>query len=158
MQVQTESFATEEQTKFEKLEAKFDHLLSLIEKGKGQEMLSPEEHLAGVIISLTTFTVKNDLQWIIDSGATDHMCCNIHLMHSVVLLRPPIQVALPTGQCITVARSGSVTLTPNLDLHHVLYIPHFYYNLLSISKLTNDTNCCVTFSSSKCEFQDQYTR
>lgn len=42
MQVQTESFATEEQTKFEKLEAKFDHLLSLIEKGKGQEMLSPE--------------------------------------------------------------------------------------------------------------------
>lgn len=73
MQVQTESFVTEEQTKFEKLEAKFDHLLSLIEKGKGQEMLSPEEHLAGIIISLTTFTVKNDLQWIIDSSATDHV-------------------------------------------------------------------------------------
>lgn len=42
------------------------------------------------------------------------MCSNINLSTSIRTLTPPIQVVLPTGLCISVTQSGSVTSTPDL--------------------------------------------
>ena len=44
---------------------------------------------------------------------------------------------------------------PNMTLKSVLHVPKLTYNLLSVSKLTKDLNCVVTFFSSHCEFQDR---
>lgn len=57
MQVQTEEVVTEEQSKLDKLEVKFDLLPSLIEKGKSPEFSSSDDHLAGTTISLNAYVV-----------------------------------------------------------------------------------------------------
>ena len=43
-----------------------------------------------------------------------------------------------------------------LILESVLYVPDLKCNLLSMSKLTKDMSCLVTFFPSYCEFQDLY--
>ena len=39
-------------------------------------------------------------------------------------------------------------------LRQVLCIPDFKFNLMSVSKVTKDLNCCVTFFPHYCVFQD----
>lgn len=145
LQVQKEQTVSlpDTQNQLEKLEAKFDHLKTMMEKSKGKEVYSPEDHIASIAVSLSTFSIKHSKQWIIDSGATDHMCCNIQLMHSIHIVHPPLHILLPTGINVIVHQLGSVHLTSTLDIHDVLYIPSFHYN------------CSVVFSTGKCLFLDQ---
>ncbi|XP_068644645.1 uncharacterized protein [Aristolochia californica] len=53
---------------------------------------------------------------------------------------------------------GSSSLTASILLQDVLIVPQFPLNLLSISQLTKQSNCSVTFSPSSCTFQDQTTK
>lgn len=39
-------------------------------------------------------------------------------------------------------------------LKRVLCVPTFKFNLMSVSEVTKDLNCCVTFSPKCCVFQD----
>ena len=41
-----------------------------------------------------------------------------------------------------------------LPLEIVLFVHNFSVNLPSISKITNDLNCCITFFPIHCVFQD----
>jgi len=95
--------------------------------------------------------------WVIDTGATNHM---IYSMKSLLQSSPALshsnQVFLPNGQTTEVTHIGSVSLFNNCVLHNVLLVPHFEYNLLSISKLTKELHCCVSFYPSFCLFQDLY--
>ena len=43
----------------------------------------------------------------------------------------------------------------NLDLKFVVHVPILAGNLLSVSKLSKDSNSRVIFSASHCAFQDQ---
>lgn len=43
-------------------------------------------------------------------------------------------------------------------IEHVLYIPQFRYNLLSVSKITKALQCFVAFFPDLCIFQDLYTK
>uniref|UniRef100_A0A3Q7GRS6 Uncharacterized protein n=1 Tax=Solanum lycopersicum TaxID=4081 RepID=A0A3Q7GRS6_SOLLC len=43
------------------------------------------------------------------------------------------------------------------ELQDVLFVPEFHYNLLSISKVTKDFNCFVSFYPGFCLFQDLST-
>lgn len=65
---------------------------------------------------------KTSFIWIIDSGATYHICISLGLMHNIT-------VSLPYGHKTQVYYAGSVHLTPTLTIHEVLYIPTFTYNL-----------------------------
>nr|KYP39162.1 hypothetical protein KK1_039541 [Cajanus cajan] len=47
---------------------------------------------------------------------------------------------------------GTICCSPSLTLTNVFYIPTFKFNLLSISQLTNPTNCDAIFSSIECIF------
>lgn len=62
---------------------------------------------------------------------------------------------MPTGSTIEVTKKEIIILNPDISLKDVLYVPSFKYNLLSISKLTRDSKCCVNFGSNNCLFQDQ---
>lgn len=53
---------------------------------------------------------------------------------------------------------GEVKLTDNITLKHVLYIPDFKCNLLSISWMTVDHNYFFTFFVDCCLVQDLPTR
>ncbi|KAG5610653.1 hypothetical protein H5410_021934, partial [Solanum commersonii] len=57
--------------------------------------------------------------WILDSGASEHMTFNKHLLSNFKSLGNPIMVTLPNSHKVKVTHDGSVTLLPNLILHNV---------------------------------------
>lgn len=61
------------------------------------------------------------------------------------------------GTISSVKGKGKVCVA-GLVLESVLYVPNLKCSLLSVSKLTNDLNCTVTFFFSHCVFQDRSTR
>lgn len=95
--------------------------------------------------------------WLLDSGASHHMTGNISLLHNVHAISPS-RVGLPNGDNTTAIKDGTVTLQPGLVLHHVLYVPNLAVNLVSISKLISDADCCAIFTDRLCILQDRTTR
>ncbi|RVX23684.1 Retrovirus-related Pol polyprotein from transposon RE1 [Vitis vinifera] len=70
-------------------------------------------------------------------------------------------VMVGNGQSLAISHTGSISsLVPSspLLLSNVLVVPEIKKNLISISQLTKDNNCCVTFSSSGFTIQDRVTR
>jgi hypothetical protein len=92
--------------------------------------------------------------WIIDSGASDHISSYSHL-----LSQTPCHdtVHLPDGSHIKTLSVGNAQVNQHLCIKNVLHIPSFQVNLLSISKLTRDLNCIITFHSNFCILQDLNT-
>ena len=66
-------------------------------------------------------------------------------------IRPPIIVANDSNSPVF---GTEMVHSSTLLLESVLFVPNFSINLLSISKITNDLNCCVTFFPTHCVFQD----
>ncbi|KAE8721931.1 pentatricopeptide repeat-containing protein [Hibiscus syriacus] len=97
----------------------------------------------------------SSVQWIIDSGASDHMTGNINILEEYSESSLPASIKIADGSLTTVKGSGSVTLNKNLLLHNVLYVPRLACNLLSVSKLIKDFGCNVVFGTGGCIFQTQ---
>ncbi|KAK4411815.1 Retrovirus-related Pol polyprotein from transposon RE1 [Sesamum angolense] len=64
-------------------------------------------------------------------GATNHMCANSSLFHSLTLLKKPVSIRLPDNSSKTVTQSGTICLNDKISLAHVLYVPFFHNNLIS---------------------------
>ncbi|KAK9061911.1 hypothetical protein SSX86_019095 [Deinandra increscens subsp. villosa] len=92
-------------------------------------------------------------KWIIDTGASDHMCHDIHLFSDIHLLHKPVSIGLPNGQVIKVTHTGTVIINSNLSLFNVLHIPQFTHNLLSVPKLCESTKGILLFTHNSCLFQ-----
>ena len=89
----------------------------------------------------------NSMNWIIDSGATNHIATSVTCKMS-----PPMtsQVSLPNGSHAKITSIESAHLSNNLYVKDVLCVPSFYVNLLSISQLTSTLNCSIHFFSTFC--------
>ena len=80
--------------------------------------------------------------WIVDSGATCHMCNDDKLFVELRSLKQPLEVTLGDGCAVEATGQGTVVLemastsgkTSRCKLHEVLYVPDLSYNLLSVSK------------------------
>ncbi|XP_074306620.1 uncharacterized protein LOC141641876 [Silene latifolia] len=92
--------------------------------------------------------------WIVDTGASDHMTSNIHLLHDIIPLDRPITVVLPDGTFKLVHKIGTMQLTKHITLKHVFIVPGFRQNLLSVGSLLQNTNMRVIFFPTECWFQD----
>lgn len=57
-----------------------------------------------------------------------------------------------------VERMGHVELDANIKLKNVLYVPQFSCNLISVHKLTRDSNCTLTYDENRCVMQDRTTK
>ncbi|XP_061349565.1 uncharacterized protein LOC133294823 [Gastrolobium bilobum] len=88
-------------------------------------------------------------QWIVDTGATDHITHSISAFASIHAITP-LSVILPSGSQVYAHYSGTIHLTSDLILHDTLYIPQFHVNLISVSKLITTLNCSLTFDSALC--------
>ncbi|KZV15509.1 hypothetical protein F511_38613 [Dorcoceras hygrometricum] len=99
----------------------------------------------------TSHTAFPTFSWIIDTGATHHICCSLH--HFVSFKPFNSNVTLPNSLNIPVTHIGSVMLLPEIILQNVLFVPQFKFNLLSISSLTKQILCSVSFSSELCQIQ-----
>ncbi|XP_031256086.1 uncharacterized protein LOC116114071 [Pistacia vera] len=64
------------------------------------------------------------------------------------------KVKIADGSLSPIAGKGSIKLSNTIELKSFLHVPRLSCNLLSVSKLSKDSNCLVTFFDSHCEFQD----
>jgi len=78
--------------------------------------------------------------WLIDSGANEHICSSISLLHSFYKIKP-LQVTLPNGTSVLVHYAGTVFFPHHFYITNVLYSPHFKVNLISVSKLLKLMTC-----------------
>ncbi|CAM8888862.1 unnamed protein product [Rhodiola kirilowii] len=132
-------------------------LLALLKKsdcGGGDNMLSANmAHMAGICLLSTKLNAKL-VEWVIDSGATDHFACNIDMFFDIHKVSSTCTVSLPNGKTTLVKLVGKVALTDNIVLHEVYYVPEFQFNLISVSKLTASSNCSIEFTKDICAIQD----
>ena len=63
-----------------------------------------------------------------------------------------------TNRSQTIAKGiGSACTLPSLSLTSVLYVSDSPFNMISISMLTRDLNCLITFSDNSLTVQDRST-
>ena len=91
--------------------------------------------------------------WIVDAGASNYMTDFLHGLIDYKQCDRVIKVTMANDTISYAKGEGSIYLT-NLCLKSILYVPKLRCNLLSISKITKDMNCKVTFSPTHCVFQD----
>lgn len=63
-------------------------------------------------------------------------------------------VNLNNDQIAHITHLGFVSLTSEITLHNVLYIPSFHFNLILGSKIAQDSNLCRLFFPTHYLFQD----
>lgn len=64
------------------------------------------------------------------------------------------KIIIEDGFLSAIAGTESIVISHSLTLHNILHVPKLSFNLLSISKVTNDLKCQVNLYSSLCEFQE----
>ena len=92
-------------------------------------------------------------EWIVDTGATDHM---VYSLSSFTSITSAIHsyIHLPNGKKVLATHIGSVQISHTLTLTNVFCVPAFSFNLISITKLIDSMPCCVFFFSQFCFIQD----
>jgi len=96
--------------------------------------------------------------WIIDTGASDHMTSDLTQLFNLQSLPHPISITLPDGSLKTVTKYGQIQLFPHKTIDHVLYVPDFQFNLLSVGKLLAAHKLFALFFANKCHIQDPTTK
>jgi GAG-pre-integrase domain len=119
---------------------------SLGQRGKFTGMVSKQ--------CLNSYTNNN---WIVDSGATDHMTGNINLLTNIQPTKNTQNVIVANGAKIPIENTSNTNLFSK-NIPNILHLPTFNSNLISVSKITKDLNCDVIFSSEAVIFQDKTTR
>jgi hypothetical protein len=103
---------------------------------------STNQNIANFVSKVTHSSVTTD--WILDSGASKHLTCDALVISDTKTPSHYLYVKLPNGTFVSV-HSVSQTQLSNMTLNHVLYIPSFKCNLLSINRLTKTLQCLVIF-------------
>jgi len=129
---------------------------------KANEQDSTGAHLAGIVTSGSSFWHSQFISclcklengtWILDSGASDHMSYDPAALDDLQAFKQPLSVTLPNGYKVLVHQYGKLHLSDDVTLDHVLLVPHFKYNLLSIKALTSHLHCEVVFTETLCILQ-----
>lgn len=110
------------------------------------------------MISCENVFLKSSADWIMDSGATDHINASLHLLKNVRQAPPQYSIKIPTGATSIITHIGDFTMKNGLQLKNVLFIPTFTHNLLSIHKLSKDNNCEVQFLVNECHILNSVTK
>ena len=129
------------------------------EKG-GRHNPSKKSQDAMLISDALVAKSRND--WIVDSGATCHMCNNRNMFVELRQLQPDEKVTLGGGSSLNVAGEGTVDMDMLLSdgtrrgcaLNRVLYVPELAYNLVSVSRAA-EAGKTAHFDDSGCEFRNE---
>ncbi|XP_021769501.1 uncharacterized protein LOC110733723 [Chenopodium quinoa] len=100
---------------------------------------------------------KDELGWIVDTGASNHVTCDLTLMTNVVNVQH-CPVGLPDGKSAYASKIGTVILQGGLKINNVLFVPQLNCNLISATQLCDELNCTLQFTNKICVIQDLMTR
>ena len=136
----------------------YNQLLSLLGQHDTQSIPTTEannDDNTCLLAGKSCFLSVTNSTWIIDSGATNHMCCDLSLFKSYTTVSDNIDntITIPNGNLIKIAHKGTVILSPELTLSNVLHVPAFNFNLISVTKLCSDMHCSLTFLNNCCSVQ-----
>nr|XP_016463323.1 PREDICTED: uncharacterized protein LOC107786370 [Nicotiana tabacum] len=92
-----------------------------------------------------------------DSGATNHMTGNPNMFSSFRSHKAPSPITVVDGSTCSSVGSDIIKPTSSITLSSILCLPNLAFNLISVSKITKDLNCCVAFFSDHCLFLDLKT-
>jgi len=96
----------------------------------------------------TLTTASASAAWVIDSGASHHMCNDRTRFNSIKELRQPIVIELGDDNKVTVSHHGLVNVSQEYKVN-ALYMPTFQLSLLSINQL-DTAGYTSTFGHGKC--------
>lgn len=104
-----------------------NQLLSLLNSGCGVSIDSLETLLSGMCIfsssSVNTIGTNIHSEWIINTGATDHITSSFDILINLISIHSIIHV--PNGKTSIITHKGTVRLTDHILLHNVLHVPEF---------------------------------
>lgn len=108
------------------------------------------------LISENNSVTKNELNWVIDYGATDHMT---HSKSDISCLKASTKTGIinANGDIYPVEGMGHTPVSEKMTLRDTLLVPSLSTRLISMGKITKDLNCAVLMYSDFCVFQDLLT-
>ncbi|KAK4397151.1 Retrovirus-related Pol polyprotein from transposon RE2 [Sesamum angolense] len=110
-----------------------------------QVNLAQVDDFVGMNLTLDSYVDDVLGCWIMDTGATNHMCVNPHLLTNLID-SPNTSIHLPDGHIQNVSHTGDAHLHHNLTLTNIFLVPRFKYNLLSIPKLCTTAHIDIVFT------------
>lgn len=105
--------------------------------------------------------INSAVNWLLDSGCTDHIIKNDTYFHDYLDLKIPIDVKLPDGKVLKATKVGTVKIYFNnyysdqkhIDLKNVYFVKGIKENLLSFSKITK--NCTIVARNETAKIYNQ---
>ena len=122
----------------------------IIRKGLGKDYIVIDESNR---FNFAEFDLPEEVEffknqdWIIDYGEFDDMTSAQKNFFTYSSCLGHDKVCIAYGSLSPIIGKGSVNCTPSITLPLALYIPHFSYNLLSVSALIKNLNCKIEFFS-----------
>ena len=133
------------------------HLTTSSVKATEQQDSPSISYLASICLSVSfNSMLSSSFVWIVDSGASRHICCNANAFISLKKISNS-RVTLPNNVSIPVSLSGDVKLSSQLVLKYVLFVLQFNDNLISVSALTDNSPLMITFFPDHFMIQDLNT-
>jgi len=95
--------------------------------------------------------------WIVDSGATDHMT---FYPDDLVEITEPRRTSIfnANGVMYPVTRAGTVDISSSISLPNTLLVPSLSSKLISVGQATEELNCVALMYPQFCLFQDILTK
>ncbi|KAL2927111.1 Retrovirus-related Pol polyprotein from transposon RE2 [Bienertia sinuspersici] len=136
----------------------YNQLLTLINKENQAELgvQIAENTLGSAQVAAGTCLITcSNSKWVIDSGATDHICSDLPLFDEFENFdKMPNTIKVADGKHIVVEHIGTVNFHNGIKLSKVLHVPGFKFNLISAHKLCKDMDCDIVLTNDKCLLQD----
>lgn len=76
-----------------------------------------------------------DRTFVVDSGGAAHIACSERYLFNVRALDSPVYISLPNGASIACRKVGRMMLNKSMWIDHVLLVPNFRTNILSVHLL-----------------------
>jgi len=112
---------------------------------------------SGTGIICTLPNIPKIESFILDSGATDHVCFSQHSFQCLKKINP-VHIKLPNGSLVTTSLAGTIVFNQNFYLNDVLYLTQFSFNLIYVHKLIDHLHCKLIFENNKCHIQETYSQ
>jgi len=116
--------------------------------GEGDNMIKQGDNMLATIEEKALTSIGSPTQeWVIDSGASHHMCNDVNAFKEMEELDIPIKIRVGNNDKIEASHIGMVAIPTKVkgrvsfaNLQKVLYAPRISENLLSVSSCTSQGN------------------